>query len=291
MKKILLTGANGQVGWELQRTLACLGQVRACGREQLDLGNADSIVAIVRDTRPDIIVNAAAYTAVDKAETEPELALALNSKAPGILAAEAKKLGALLVHYSTDYVFDGAKTSAYSEDDPTNPLSVYGRSKLAGEQAIQAENPAHLILRTSWVYSARGRNFLLTMLRLAREKEELRVVADQIGAPTWCRMIAEASALILARHPINALRERSGVYHLSAAGEISWHGFAEAIFANARLIKMPRVIPISSAEYPLPARRPLNSLLSNHKLAATFNIQPPDILSSLRLCMHEFVAA
>lgn len=199
MKRILLIGKNGQVAWELQRTLATLGEIITVGREQLDVANAASIRQVIRETKPQIIVNATAYTAVDKAEAEPELAMQVNGVAPGIMAEEAKRLDALLVHYSTDYVFDGTKQGAYVEEDVPNPLSVYGKTKLAGEQAIQATGAKHLILRTSWVYGARGKNFLLTILRLAKERPELKIVDDQIGAPTWSRMIAEATAQILAQ--------------------------------------------------------------------------------------------
>ena len=197
--RILVTGANGQVGWELQRTLQTLGDVVACDRGTLDLSDPDSIRGKVREIRPDVIVNAGAYTAVDRAESEPELAMAVNGVAPGVLAEEAKQLGALLLHYSTDYVFDGTKAEPYLESDAPNPVSVYGSSKLAGEKAVEAVGGAYLIFRTSWVYGGRGKNFLLTMLRLAGEREELRVVDDQFGAPTWCRTIAEATAQVVAK--------------------------------------------------------------------------------------------
>ena len=211
--RILVTGANGQVGWELQRTLQTLGDVIACDRVTLDLANPDSIRERVRAIKPEVIVNAAAYTAVDKAESEPELAMAVNGVAPGILAEEAKRLGALLIHYSTDYVFDGTKSDAYLEDDRTNPLSEYGKSKLAGEKAIEASGEAYLIFRTSWVYASRGKNFLLTMLRLANEREELRVVDDQFGAPTWCRTVAEGTAHVVAKLcAARPGRARSGVW-------------------------------------------------------------------------------
>nr|WP_255210519.1 dTDP-4-dehydrorhamnose reductase [Methylogaea oryzae] len=221
---ILLTGKDGQVGWELQRALAPLGKVVAVGRDALDLADADGIRRVVRDVAPRLIVNAAAYTAVDKAESEPELAMAINGIAPGILAEEARRLGAGLIHYSTDYVFDGAKQGEYAEDDTPNPVSVYGQTKLAGERAVSSSGAEHLIFRTSWVYGLRGRNFLLTMLRLARERAELRVVADQVGAPTWSRMIAEATAIVVARwyeHSAGDATPRpksglSGIYHLAA---------------------------------------------------------------------------
>jgi dTDP-4-dehydrorhamnose reductase len=225
---ILLTGKNGQVGWELQRTLQPVGKVAAFSHAGLDLADAAAIRSKLDEVRPDVIVNAAAYTAVDKAESEPELAHEVNAVAPALLAQEAARRGALLIHYSTDYVYDGAKAAPYVESDKTNPLGAYGRSKLAGEEGIRASGCDHLIFRTSWVYAARGANFLRTILRLAAEREELRIVMDQIGAPTWARLIAEATALALRQ----ALRERSGgqfesgVFHLTAAGETSWHGFA-----------------------------------------------------------------
>ena len=223
--RILLTGKNGQVGWELQRTLAPLGEVVVLDRRQLDLSDPDQIRERVREISPDLIVNAAAYTAVDRAEAEPEPAMAVNGTAPGLLAEEAKRIGAAIIHYSTDYVFDGAKTTPYTEEDAPNPLNVYGRTKLAGEQAVQAAGVPHLILRTSWVYGMRGKNFLLTILRLAREREELKIVDDQIGAPTWSRTIAEATAQILTSGawPVSGA---SGIYHLTASGSTSWYGFA-----------------------------------------------------------------
>ncbi len=287
--KILLTGKNGQVGWELQRTLAPLGEVVAVDRQALDLANPDSIRSVIREVKPDLIVNPAAYTAVDKAESEPELAMAVNGIAPGIMAEEANKLGAAMIHYSTDYVFDGSKTSPYTEEDTPNPLNVYGKTKLAGEQAIQAVGVPHLILRTSWVYGMRGRNFLLTILRLAKERDELKIVDDQIGAPTWSRMIAEATAQILAqsvsplpRYPL-PIAEVSGVYNLTAAGSTSWRGFTQAIVENAHA--GTRVTPIPTADYPLPAPRPLFSILSNDKLSRTFGMKLPPWEESLELCM------
>jgi len=226
----------------------------------------------VREAKPQIIVNAAAYTAVDHAESEPELAMQINGIAPGILADEAKRLGALLVHYSTDYVFDGEKTTPYVEDDPPNPLNVYGRTKLAGERAIQAAGGRHLILRTSWVYGARGKNFLLTILRLAGERKELRVVNDQRGAPTSCRAIADATAKVL--RGMDGVAGCDGIFHLSAAGDATWSDFAAAIIARAGLAT--RIVPIVSAEYPTVARRPRNSLLDNSKVRAKFAVSLPD---------------
>lgn len=275
--KILLLGKNGQVGWELQRTLAPLGNVIALDREELDLVRVADIRSTVRELKPDIIVNAAAYTAVDKAESEPDLAMAVNGVAPGVLAEEAKKLGALLVHYSTDYVFDGTKDTPYTEEDIPNPLNVYGKTKLAGEQAIQAVDGNHLIFRTSWVYGTRGQNFFLTMLRLAREQEEIRVVDDQIGAPTWCRMIAESTALILAQG-INReegfkgyFEKRKGIYHMTAGGQTSWYGFANLIIKDRT--KKVNLLAIKTEDYEAVAIRPKNSLMSDHKLFNDFNLK------------------
>lgn len=284
--KILLTGSNGQVGWELQRALAPLGEVIACDRGALNLADPDRIVSFVRSAAPAVIVNAAAYTAVDKAESEPDVALTINATAPGILAEEAKRLGALLVHYSTDYVFDGAKPEPYVEDDATGPVNAYGRSKLCGERAIQQVGGAHLILRTSWIYAARGNNFFLTMRRLLKERDEVRVVSDQIGAPTSARALADATAEIFRRHGVAALREAGGIYHATAAGHTSWYGFAEEI---ARLEKSRgvRLVPISSSEYDAPARRPKNSRLSNDKLHRRFKARLPDWRDCLRACHAE----
>jgi dTDP-4-dehydrorhamnose reductase len=282
--RLLLTGKNGQVGWELQRTLAPLGEVIALGSQELDLRDPAAIRATLRELQPAIVVNPAAHTAVDRAETERDAAFAINATAPGVLAEEAARLGALLVHYSTDYVFDGTKTCAYTENDAPNPLNVYGASKLAGERAIAATGCRHLILRTSWVYGARGGNFLLTMLRLGKERDELSIVNDQTGAPTWSRAIAETTAQILAqRHtwPQGA----GGVYHLACGGETTWFGFAQAIFAHAQ--KAPRLVPITSADYPLPARRPANSRLDCRRLEEDFGLAPPDWRQALRLCLEE----
>lgn len=301
MRKILLTGATGQVGFELRRTLAPLGPVIALSSRQLNLVDADAIRRTVRDIDPQLIVNAAAYTAVDKAETEVDLAMTVNSIAPGVLAEEAQRLGAGLVHYSTDYVFDGAKPDAYLETDTPNPTSAYGASKLAGERAIQSVGAPHLIFRTSWVYGARGRNFLLTILRLARERDNLRVVADQIGAPTWSRMIAEATALAITQWcPVSnhqsPLNELSGIYHLTNAGETSWHGFAQAILREYRALPadMPPLLAtplevdaITTEQYPLPAKRPANSVLNNAKLRRVFRLQMPEWQDALPLVLEE----
>ena len=235
MQKILILGKQGQVAWELRRTLASLGHITVFGSQDLNLANPDQIREQVRSIQPAIIVNAAAYTAVDKAESEPDLCMSINAIAPGILAELARESQALLVHYSTDYVFDGTKVGAYSETDSTNPLSVYGASKLAGEQAIIQVDCAHLIFRTTWVYGNRGKNFLLTILRLAAERTELKIVADQIGSPTWSRSISEATAQIIAqcRHDRSSVK---GLYNLSAAGTTSWHGFANQIVDRSRSI-------------------------------------------------------
>ncbi len=285
-QRILLLGATGQVGTALQRTLPELGEVAACERSRVDLASIDAIRSAVREFEPDIIVNAAAYTAVDRAESEPELAMAINGIAPGIVAKEARKANALLVHYSTDYVFDGAKSGAYVEDDVAHPVSVYGRTKLAGEKAVQAAGGAHLIFRTSWVYGNHGANFMKTMLRLAKERDHLRVVADQIGAPTSSDAIAQATARCLARYlaAADSRETLGGLYHMSCAGHTSWHGFATAIFAEflpesdrQRL----KVEAIATEAYPTPARRPRNSVLSNAKLLAGFGVGLPDWRSAL----------
>ena len=271
--KILLTGKNGQVGWELQRTLCALGDVVALNSAEMNLADPDEITRVVGRVRPGLIVNAAAYTAVDKAESEPDLAMAINGLAPSILAEEAKRLGIMLIHYSTDYVFDGSKSGAYAEDDIPAPLNVYGHSKLAGEQAITASGCRHLILRTSWVYGLRGKNFLLTMLRLLQEKQVLSVVSDQHGSPTWSRMIAEVTAILASRDAA-----ANGIYHLTSAGGISWCEFAARIAAwlDANGRNAATIHPITSQEYPTPARRPLNSLLSSAKLESDFAVRIPD---------------
>jgi len=292
VSRILLIGKDGQVGFELRRTLAPLGKLVTPDRGELDLADAGSIRSGVREARPEVIVNAGAYTAVDRAESEPELARAVNATAPGILAEEARRLGALLVHYSTDYVFDGQKTDPYTEEDPPAPLNLYGRSKLEGERAIAAAGCAHLILRTSWVYGVRGANFLLTMLRLGREREELRIVDDQVGAPTWSRDVAQATTAILARiaDPDSGdAAAWSGVYHLTAGGQTSWCGFARAIFgeAGALIPRVPRLIPVGTADYPLPARRPRNSVLSSTKVQARFGIALPPWQEALSQVMRE----
>lgn len=291
MTTILLTGATGQIGSELARTLTALGRVVIAERGGFDLARPRALRAAVEAVRPEVIVNAAAYTAVDQAESETDLAMAVNGAAPGELAAAARRLGALLVHYSTDYVFDGRKAGAYTEDDTPRPLGAYARSKLAGETAVCESGANHLIFRTSWVYAAQGRNFLTTMLRLAGEREELRVVADQVGAPTWARLAAEVTALALSQDlpRLKNGRFESGLFHLTAAGETSWHGFASAIIAHARelgaALACRAVIPITTAEYPLPAPRPLNSRLSGAKLAERYGKKMPRWDESMRLCL------
>lgn len=273
--KILLTGANGQVGFELERSLQGLGEVVAPRRDQLDLTDLDQLREMIRRVKPDVIVNPAAYTAVDRAETEPALAFRVNAEAPGVMASEAARLGCAIVHYSTDYVFDGCKLGPYMETDPVNPINTYGRTKLAGEQAISDAGIAHLILRTSWVYGARGKNFMLTMQKLASERRELRVVADQRGAPTWSRTIADATTAILAQAKAGGAQwwsGSSGVYHLACQGETTWAGFAEAIIAADGADC--KITPITTAEYPLPAQRPANSLLNCEKLRTTLCALP-----------------
>lgn len=300
--EILLTGVNGQVGHELSVFLPQVGRLTSLTRQQLDLSKPDEIRRVVRAVKPNLIVNPAAYTAVDKAESEEQLARDINARAPGALAEEAKRIGALLVHFSTDYVFDGIKRSPYCEDDPTNPQNVYGRTKLEGEQAIQVSGAAHLIFRTAWVYGPRGRNFLLTILRLATQKAELKIVNDQVGAPTSSREIARVTANILNgiyagdQNPLS-LPDISGVYHMTAGGETTWYEFATRIleragktnralpwFAaatnNSPLIAS-HVLPIPTKEYPTPARRPAYSVLSNAKLGRAFHLQLPHWQSQL----------
>jgi dTDP-4-dehydrorhamnose reductase len=292
MKRILLTGKDGQVGWELQRTLAPLGKVWSYDRKGLDLSNADALVTVIRELKPDLIVNAAAYTAVDKAEKDQDSAYAINGIAPGIMAEEAKRCDAVLIHYSTDYVFNGISKKPYLENDAVSPLNVYGKSKLQGEQAIQTVSGKHLILRTSWVYGMRGKNFLLTILRLGKEKEFLKIVGDQFGAPTWSRLIAGTTAQ-MAFHALNLSKDNQwGIYHLTASGQTSWFNFAEEIFkayckfhTNGHEIVTPKLQAISTFEYPLPAVRPQFSVLSNEKLLKNFQLKMPDWNESLYLCM------
>lgn len=288
--KILLSGANGQVGWELQRSLSSLGEVVALDSQGLNLADAADVRAKLKTLMPDVIVNAAAYTAVDKAESEADRAHAVNAIAPGVMAEEAAHTGALLVHYSTDYVFDGSGSVPWREEDACHPLNVYGRTKLEGEVLIQRSGCRHLIFRTSWVYGARGSNFLLTMRRLMGERSELKIVDDQIGAPTWCRDLAEATGQILSQ--LSPLRDKKneeprGVYHMCNAGETSWHGFAQAIqgMIPSEMCTLKQLIAIPSTEYPTPAQRPRNSRLDNTKLQETFGLRLQTWQSALRLCM------
>lgn len=282
--KILLLGKNGQVGWELQRSLAPLGRLTALDRHSThycgDLANLEGIADTVRRLQPDIIVNAAAHTAVDRAESEPELAHTLNALAPGVLATEAARLGAWLVHYSTDYVFDGGGSQPWRESDATGPLSVYGRSKLEGEQRIQAACAKHLIFRTSWVYAARGGNFAKTMLRLAKERDKLTVINDQFGAPTGAELLADVTALAL--RSATATPALAGLYHLAAAGETSWHGYAQYVLAHAQRAGVvlqagpDAVATVPATDFPTIAQRPYNSRLDTHKLQAAFGLTLPD---------------
>ena len=288
--RILVTGKDGQVGWELRRTLAVLGDVIAVDRTQLDLSNPEQAASVVRTIKPQVIVNAAAYTAVDKAETEEPLARAINALTPAAMALEAKKLGALFVHYSTDYVFDGEATQPYRESDDVAPVSAYGRTKEEGERLIRESGANHLILRTAWVYGVRGKNFLLTMLRLAKERDRLRVVGDQVGSPTWSRLIAEASAALVQKTTGSAIAE---TLNLTSQGQTSWHGFASAIVARGAELGLCPEIPvdaIGTADYPTPAHRPAYSVLSNEKLGSTFGLALPDWEASLGLCLGDLRA-
>ncbi|MDR3413726.1 MAG: dTDP-4-dehydrorhamnose reductase [Formivibrio sp.] len=281
MPKILITGKNGQVGFELQRSLSILGELVAVDVADCDLSKPEAIRALVREVQPDIIVHPAAYTAVDKAESEVDLAQTINATAPGVLAEEAAKLGALIVHYSTDYVFDGTKDGAYTEEDMPNPQSVYGKTKLAGETAVAAANPKHVILRTSWVFGAHGANFLKTMLRLAHERDALKIVADQFGAPTSAALLADVTAQIVAQY-LRAADQATfpfGLYHLVSQGETSWHGYARTVVEAARRhgwqLNVRDIAPIATSSYPLPAPRPANSRLSTAKLQQMFGLTLP----------------
>lgn len=290
--KILLTGKNGQVGYELERSLQGLGEVTAVDRTRMDLADLTQVRDVIRTVKPDLIVNPAAYTAVDKAESEPDLAMRVNGEAPAVMAEEAKRLGAAMIHYSTDYVFDGSKSEPYTEEDCVCPINVYGRTKLSGEQAIAASGIPHLILRTSWVYGMRGKNFLLTILRLAQERDELRIVNDQQGAPTWCRTIAEITAHIVAQSNGAAetqawWEEKSGLYHLTAQGQTNWHWFAQAILENSAVNKKPVLIPIGTENYPAPAKRPLYSVMSSKRLTKQFYCIPPNWETALTLCIDK----
>jgi dTDP-4-dehydrorhamnose reductase len=290
--RILVLGSDGQVGFQIMRTLAPLGEITGSRLDgaaglKIDVTDHASLERVLVALRPKLIVNAVAYTAVDRAEEEPKLATAINATAVGVLGAVAARIGAAVVHYSTDYVYSGVTDRPWREDDTAAPVNAYGRSKLAGDEALLASGADALILRTSWVYDRRGRNFLLTMRRLLAERDEVRVVADQIGAPTWARLIAQGTALILAQTAVDGFRlgDRRGVYNLTCGGATSWHGFAEAIrdFSGARC----KVIPVATAEYPLPAPRPPDSRLDNAKVEATFGVRLPDWHDALRLCLEE----
>jgi dTDP-4-dehydrorhamnose reductase len=273
--RILVLGRSGQVGAALTQSLQGLGELIALDRAQLDLTNPDAIRTTLRELQPQIVINAAAYTAVDAAESDQAMAFQINAVAPRVMAEESERLGAALIHYSTDYVFDGGKQGAWMEDDATAPLSVYGYSKLAGEQAITDVGGTHLILRTSWVYGLHGKNFLLTMLKLAESRDSLAIVDDQIGAPTWALTIADATSAIIrdAGEPAQ-LAALSGIYHLCAGGHTSWFGFAQAIFSHASVQRKPQLRPITTAEYPTPAQRPHNSILNTDKFRRSFGDLP-----------------
>lgn len=293
MLKILLTGRHGQVGKELEQRLKGMGQIFAFDRTTLDLSKANQIRDVVSRVQPNLIINAAAYTAVDNAESEQALAEAINSTAPGILAQAAKDHNAAIIHYSTDYVFDGNKPTPYDEQDICNPLGIYGKTKWQGEQNILATGVPCIILRTSWVYGIHGENFLKTILRLANEKEEIRIVNDQLGAPTWCGDLAQKTTEILQwlQHRPSSSEtiipeELSGVYHLTCGGQTSWFGFAEAILQNSVTSKTPQLIPITTDEYPTPAKRPSNSMLSNQKLEQTMEIQQTHWKTALKSCLR-----
>lgn len=284
--RILVLGRNGQVGAALTQSLQSLGELIALDRTQLDLANPEAIRTALRELQPQVIINAAAYTAVDAAESDQATAFQVNAIAPRVIAEESERLSATLIHYSTDYVFDGGKQGAWLEDDTTAPLSAYGHSKWAGEQAIADVGGSHLILRTSWVYGLQGKNFLLTMLKLAETRDELAIVDDQIGAPTWAVTIADATAAILrdAGEPAQ-LAALSGIYHLCAGGHTSWFGFAQAIFSHASVQKKPKLRPITTVEYPTPAKRPANSMLNTDKFRHTFG-DLPDWEDALQHCMQ-----
>lgn len=282
--RILVIGKTGQVGWELCRTMAPVGEVLGIDYPEVDLANEASLRACVREAAPQVILNAAAYTAVDKAESEPERARQINAAAPGVLADEALRVGALLVHYSTDYVFDGLKETPYVEEDLPAPMSSYGKTKADGDAMVRGSGCHHLIFRLCWVYGARGQNFLRTIMRLAAEREQLRVVADQVGSPTWARMIAEATTLAVRQTLADSdPRKYSGVYHLAASGQTSWHGFAQAIvnLIPADGKKCSQVQPIATSDYPLPARRPARSVLNCAKIERVFGLKLPDWQQSL----------
>ena len=288
--RILITGGEGQVGWELRQQLTGAGEVVAVGRAELDLTQPTAISDFVRQYKPEIIINAAAYTAVDRAESEVAIAHAVNAEAPGVLAIEAQRLGALLVHYSTDYVFSGNASSPYRESDPVSPMSVYARSKEEGERRVRAAGGRHLILRTAWVYGTRGKNFMLTMLRLAAERDRLRVVGDQVGSPTWSWQIAETTIRLIERTGTAPVAE---TMNLTAGGQTSWHGFASKIGERGAGLGLCPLIPvdaISTADYPTPARRPAYSVLAGDRLRERFGLSLPDWEISLDRCLGELAA-
>jgi dTDP-4-dehydrorhamnose reductase len=294
--RILLLGKNGQIGWELQRLLPSLGEVEAFDIPEVEFARPEELHAFLGRGTWDLIVNAAAYTAVDKAESEPAAAMAVNGIAPGVLAEAAAAMGAGLVHYSTDYVFDGTKGAPYREDDPPAPLNVYGSTKLEGDRRVAAAGGAHLILRTSWVYGARGHNFFLTVRRLARQQAKLRIVADQTGCPTWCRSLAEATVHILSsvlRGPggtfAEKLGDRKGIYNCSSEGETSWFAFAKAVLASdpgrgEHIVR--ELVPVRTEEYPTPARRPPYSVLSKEKIRRVFGLSIPAWREQLADCVN-----
>jgi len=293
---IALFGKDGQVGWELQRSLSIVGDILATEQDELDFEQPDSLRDWIRRHRPDAIVNAAAYTAVDQAESEPERAKRINAEAIGIMAEEARRLNAWLVHYSTDYVFDGTKAASYEEEDKTNPLSVYGRTKWEGEEALRSCHDRHIIFRTSWVFASRGKNFIKTILRLAKEKESLRIVADQWGAPTSAELLADVTALALHR-VLGSEQEShlSGTYHLVAAGETNWHEYARYVLTVAQAcgvtlkVGPQAVAPIPTEAYPLPAKRPMNSRLSTAKVTKTFGVCLPNWQYHVRRSVGELI--
>lgn len=292
--KILLFGKNGQVGWELNRTLLPLGEVVALGRDDADFSNPESLRKIIREIEPDVIVNAAAYTTVDKAEEEEDLALVINGEAPKVIAEEASKINALLVHYSTDYVFDGTKLSPYIETDDPHPINAYGRTKLAGERSIELSGCKFIIFRISWVYGVRGKNFLRTMIKLMRDRDQIGVVDDQVGTPTWSRYIAETTASVVMQTQIESKKQFvSDTYHLPASGKATWHGFANEIAKVAKelmgesWLTIENIKPISSSEYRVPAKRPVNSVMSGNRLTQKYNVIMPGWENCLELAMQE----
>lgn len=291
--KILLVGENGQVGWELKRCLSSFGNLTSINRNVMDLTKPENIRDVVRSIKPTLIVNAAAYTNVNGAEDEPDIAHAVNAVAPGIIAEEAMRIRAGIIHYSTDYVYDGAKNLPYTEEDDANPLSVYGKTKWKGDLAIQASGIPYLIFRTSWVYGARGKNFMLTILRLSGEREEITIVDDQIGTPTWSRMLAEMTAQIISRGISDLpayLKEHEGIYNMTADGKTSWYGFAREIIQKKRSKtnrKLKRLVPVTTEDYPAKAPRPAFSVLDNTKLKSTFGLPIPAWEECLDMALEE----